>query len=351
MRKEVIKFLVLLMVALGAGPVGAAVWQWSTTAGTNATADPSINWSEGMSPSSVNDSARAMMARLADYRNDLGGLTSTGGSATAYTLTSNQGGFTPTADRDKFTVGFTMHATNTGTATLNVDGGGAKPLRNVSGSGMNAGVLVQGSVYLATYKNSTDEWLVHNIRGVAAEVPIGAIIDYTVGTSPSANYIIPSGQCISRTTYATYFALVGTAYGACDGVTTFAVIDLRGRVTASHDLGSNRLLGCSPTAGCGSQSVVLAANQMPLHNHSVNIVTSTESVAHDHAIITPTSRTSGATVGPTAIFWSGEVVANTATENQLHTHSVIGNTGDTGGAAQVSVLQPTITIQKLLRVL
>jgi hypothetical protein len=42
-----------------------SVGQWSTTAANNATADPSINWQEGQAPSTVNDSARAMMAALA----------------------------------------------------------------------------------------------------------------------------------------------------------------------------------------------------------------------------------------------------------------------------------------------
>lgn len=42
-----------------------SLWQWSTTAANNATADPSINWQEGQVPSTVNDSARAMMAAIA----------------------------------------------------------------------------------------------------------------------------------------------------------------------------------------------------------------------------------------------------------------------------------------------
>lgn len=41
------------------------LWNWSTTAANNATADPSINWQEGQPPSTVNDSARAMMAAIA----------------------------------------------------------------------------------------------------------------------------------------------------------------------------------------------------------------------------------------------------------------------------------------------
>ena len=41
---------------------------WSRTAASNSTADSNVNWAEGQAPSSVNDSARAMMASLAGYR-------------------------------------------------------------------------------------------------------------------------------------------------------------------------------------------------------------------------------------------------------------------------------------------
>jgi hypothetical protein len=35
---------------------------WSQTAASNATQDSTVNWAEAQSPSSVNDSARALMA-------------------------------------------------------------------------------------------------------------------------------------------------------------------------------------------------------------------------------------------------------------------------------------------------
>lgn len=333
-------------------PAIAAVWQWSTTAGTNATADPTINWSEGMSPSSVNDSARAMMARLAEYRNDLGGLTSTAGTALAYTLTSNQGGFTPTADRDKFTIGFTAHATNSSPATIAVDGAAAKPLRSVSGAAINAGVLNAGSIYTATYKFSTDEWLVHNVRGVAAEIPIGAIIDYSSGTAPSSNYIIPTGQCISRTTYAVYFGLVGTAYGACDGVTTFGVPDLRGRVVAGLDSGAGRLT-CA-TLGCGAQTKILATSEIPSHSHGINITSGAGAPNdHDHNITGPATLANGVQTGGTGGFWFGSAGITTGLQNQNmgHTHPVTGISDVTGGGTGFSIVQPTFVLGKMLRVL
>ena len=42
-------------------------WKWSRTASNNATADSSVNWTEGQAPSSVNDSARAMKAVAKDF--------------------------------------------------------------------------------------------------------------------------------------------------------------------------------------------------------------------------------------------------------------------------------------------
>ena len=71
-----------------------ALWQWSTTAANNATADPSINWQEGQPPSTVNDSARAMMAVIAawfanpEWLNV--GFTPTYVSGTQFTVTGNQ---------------------------------------------------------------------------------------------------------------------------------------------------------------------------------------------------------------------------------------------------------------------
>src|SRR5262249_40569233 len=101
-------------------------WKWSRTAANNATADGSINWAEGQAPSTVNDSARAMMAAASKYRDDVAGAIATAGSGTAYTLTSFQV-FDTLAHMDGAMIAFTPHAGNGGACTLNVDGLGANP--------------------------------------------------------------------------------------------------------------------------------------------------------------------------------------------------------------------------------
>ncbi len=128
-----------------------AFWQWSKLAAANATADTSpINWQEGQAPSSVNDSARAMMARTAEWRDDISGTITTTGTSTAYALASNQI-VTSLAVMGGAMIAFVPHLTNgqgSPSVQLNVDGLGAKPLRSAPAVEIGAGTLIQGTPYI-----------------------------------------------------------------------------------------------------------------------------------------------------------------------------------------------------------
>jgi hypothetical protein len=52
--------------------MASGIGAWSTTASNNDDADTDINWAEGQAPSTVNDSARAMMAAVAVFLRDNG---------------------------------------------------------------------------------------------------------------------------------------------------------------------------------------------------------------------------------------------------------------------------------------
>jgi uncharacterized protein DUF5907 len=140
---------------------------WSQTASSNATADSAVNWAEGQAPSSVNDSSRAEMSVLAKWRDDNNGSLTTGGTSTAFTLTTNTG-FTTLALLANQTLAFTMNATSGATPTLNVDSLGAKVIRTATGVALPTGALLSGSVYRVTYNNSSGEFLLHNQSGVLA---------------------------------------------------------------------------------------------------------------------------------------------------------------------------------------
>jgi phage-related tail fiber protein len=51
-------------------------------------------------------------------------------------------------------------------------------------------------------------------------------------------WLLCDGSAVSRTSYATLFAVMGTAYGAGDGATTFNLPDFRGRFLRGTDNGA-----------------------------------------------------------------------------------------------------------------
>src|SRR5882757_903086 len=123
------------------------LYKWSMTAASDATADSTINWQEGQAPSSVNDSARAMMAATAKYRDDTSGFGNvTGGTSIAYTLSSHQI-FDTIPHMVGMEISIYMHATNSANPTLNVDGLGAFPIVTASGQAVTAGTMLANSVY------------------------------------------------------------------------------------------------------------------------------------------------------------------------------------------------------------
>src|SRR5262245_26202423 len=79
------------------------------------------------------------------------------------------------------------------------------------------------------------------------------------------------GQLLPISQYTALFSLLGTTYGG-DGVTNFALPDLRGRVPMHPGQGP----GLSPrTLGekAGTETVTLTTAQLPAHNHAANCVT------------------------------------------------------------------------------
>lgn len=259
MRKRLIELVVLVSLALGAGPVGAAIWQWSTTAGTNGAADPSINWAEGMAPSSVNDSARAMMAALAAWRNDISGVNTTAGTAAAYTLTTSEGVGTTPANGQM--IAFLAHVGNSAAATLQVDGGTAFPIW-LNGSAVGAASMVTGAPYRVAFNVANSAWLLEAGPSNPYNTALGAIMWSTVATAPNSNFVPPYGQCISTTTYATYWVAMGSpASGACPGG-QFAILDMRGRAPVALDtLPGSSAAGrlTSSGTGCGTAMTSVGA--------------------------------------------------------------------------------------------
>lgn len=330
-------------------------YNWSKTAASNANADSTVNWAEGQSPSSVNDSARAMMASTAAYRDDTSGMLLTGGTSTAYTLSSNQV-FSSKSAMNGAEIAVTIHATNGANPTLNVDGLGADSIvidTVSSATPVPSATLLTGGVYTMVYYSSGNNWRLKDFYQLPFTVPIGGMIDYFGTTAPSSNFVFPYGQAISRTTYATLFGMFGTAYGSGDGSTTFNIPDCRGRVIAGvGNMGgtdaarltaaSVNSIGLGGVGGAETHTLTLAQTPSGITSSASNAITVTSQniVANGG---TPGSATAG---GSQNTVQGGAVSTIVSTGN----NTITVNSNNTGGQAHNN-LQPTIVANKLLRII
>ncbi|XAI96525.1 putative tail collar domain-containing protein [Microcystis phage Mae-JY35] len=330
------------------------IYNWDVIAANNANSDSAIDWSEGMSPANVNDSARVMMGRVKELLIDLGGSIVATGTANVISVTT-QSAFTTLANGRMLS--FRSIAGNTQAATLNVNATGAKPILKATGSGIVAlaGREMQaGGMYTVQYSTALNSgngaWLLLNPAAVST--PAGIVADF-MGTTIPDGWLLCYGQAISRTTYADLFAAVGTFYGAGDGSTTFNLPDFRGRVGAGQDDmgGSNsaRLSGYYGSVAqalggtLGASNHVLTAAQMPAHRHQGN----TDSAGtHSHTASFPASGSVSSGGAPILGPQTGTFSFSTDSAG-AHTHSF--STDFRGSDQAHPNAQPTIITLKIIK--
>jgi microcystin-dependent protein len=333
-----------------------AFWKWSRTASSNATADSTINWAEGMAPSAVNDSARAMMARLAEWRDDVSGTIATAGTSSAYTVASNQG-FDNFADMNGAMVAFVPHTTNAATVTLNADGLGAKPLRFGPSLELQSGVLIQGTPYVASYNNSDGAWYLQGGFANPYGIPLGGLLPYIGASAPNSAFVLPFGQAISRTTYATLFSLVSTTFGSGDGSTTFNVPDLRGRsVFGLDNMGGSAASRITVAGGNfdatvlggtgGAQNHTLTQAELPAIKPAITIT----DPGHTHGFSGAAGITSNrGDSGPGSTDLSAQ--ASAITIASATTGVTAAFTSNLGSGNALTVLSPGMALPYILRII
>ena len=151
---------------------------WSTTAASNASADANINFAEGQTPASLNNSARAEMAAVKAFANQILGALTSGGSANAQTLTSDAPGAISTAYAAGMGFVFRAGYTNSGACTLNVDGVGAKSIKKGGAlAALAANDIVAGGIYFVVYQATGDCFVLLNPEsGQIAAQPLDATL-------------------------------------------------------------------------------------------------------------------------------------------------------------------------------
>ncbi|PJC29416.1 hypothetical protein CO052_03500 [Candidatus Saccharibacteria bacterium CG_4_9_14_0_2_um_filter_41_9] len=118
--------------------------------------------------------------------------------------------------------------------------------------------------------------------------PVSAASDNTAkGTSISGyfataptGYLLEDGTAVSRATYSSLFAVIGTTYGAGDGSTTFNLPDSRGRVSVNKNSSDVEF----DTIGekFGVKVVTITGSETGTSVHSHTAASGTDSPDHTH---------------------------------------------------------------------
>lgn len=141
----------------------------------------------------------------------------------------------------------------------------------------SAASVVNGYVYVCTdapavFVTNAGAWQFLPIN--AGAPPVGTVQQFAGATVAAdadgvTRWRICDGSAISRTTYATLFAAIGTTWGIGDGSTTFNIPDLRGRVPVGAGTGAGLTSRTLASEG-GEESHVLSVAELASHAHGVN---------------------------------------------------------------------------------
>lgn len=189
--------------------------------------------------------------------------------------------------------------------------------------------------------------------GGAAMLPAGTMMDYAGSAAPTG-WLLCDGSAVSRTTYASLFSAIGTAWGVGNGTTTFNVPDLRGRTAIGAGTGSG--LTARTLAGTGGEEThQLTTGELASHSHTIT------DQPHSHSNIQG-NQVGGTTPGWPAVRWDSSTEGTTSSSpttrltfsnpTGMSTNSV--NTGITGtntagtGTAHNN-MQPFAVVTKIIK--
>lgn len=96
--------------------------------------------------------------------------------------------------------------------------------------------------------------------------PFVGQISMFAGNYPPKGYAFCNGGLLNINDYQMLYSLLGTAYGG-DGVTTFGLPDMRGRVPVGQGTSAGGQINWTVGMRTGTEQVTLLETQMPPHNH------------------------------------------------------------------------------------
>ena len=319
-----------------------SIHSWSKTAADNAASDDTINWREFQSPDTVNNSSRAEMARVAEWRDDLSiARVTTGAAPNAYEATSAS---TPTALVDGLMVMIRPHQNTDGNtaASFKLNSFPPKPLRARTNVELLKDEIQAGAPMLVMYDLSGDEWLAINTGYMANQifpsliskytlnslVPTGGVIAWGGGIVP-LGWLECNGATVSQIEYPELFAKIGLVYGN-GGANTFNLPDYRGEFLRGwdHGRGADPDSAARTDRGDGTTGDAVGTRQVSVYGaHVHGATTETETVAagaHVHNVAR--GQTAVSPSGTLPVQAVGNTVLDPTSTDGSHSHSASSTT-------------------------
>jgi microcystin-dependent protein len=119
---------------------------------------------------------------------------------------------------------------------------------------------------------------------------VGQVIAVGFNFAP-INWALCNGQVLPISQYQELYAVIGTTYGG-DGLNTFALPDLRGRVVVGAGQGPG-LQTYVQGQMAGTEEVTLNANQIAAHSHALMATTAAGLVATPGTTVVPGATSAG----------------------------------------------------------
>jgi microcystin-dependent protein len=193
---------------------------------------------------------------------------------------------------------------------------------------------------VASYNNSDGAWYLQGGFANPYGIPLGGLLPYVGASAPNSAFVLPFGQAISRTTYATLFALTGSTFGTGDGSTTFNVLDLRGRSVFGLDNmgGSAASRVTNGNSGIVGTTLGAAGGDERLHQHN-------------HAITDPTHAHAGAFAPGVNVAAGGAAFGDASNAGHSTGSSGTGITINNAGSGASQNMPPAMMLPYILRVI
>lgn len=229
----------------------STIYDWSLWEEDNESIDELISWVEGQAPSTVNNSARAMMQRIREFVADTSGSlvsVSTNDDKAATTDIQLQSKSAHKSYINGLFLRFRADKTNLGYTTLSVNGILSRPVFMAKYDGyvqLPAGVIQKGGIYEVVYAvqdqgEHMGHWILLNptysppAPKTIKFMPVGTITAFATQNIPKG-WLFCDGSAISRVEYKDLLDVIGLTYGIGDGDKTFNLPDLRGVFLRGYD--------------------------------------------------------------------------------------------------------------------